>query len=467
MASLKKKSRRTYSGPSIICGNQGKITPQDQFKVTGSVSSRFGKPWYKIQFTSSRHSAWIPSKYVSLEGKVRIVEKSLTEKQSSPISDLNTEGLSGLQPEPVHTEPKETGAFKPQYSQVNATQSFDPCAQKKKVTYYKDHRIWHLKDNIVLTKAPHHQCSKTYELSQGKALISSGETDKYYAILFVEGDNLVSGYLKKSLYANQYVPMEPLPFKLDEARSDLLKDLLIERSAYWNSYSYLLLRIWKSIPGWYERYQTLIFSLIGIVLLIVRRTRRIIWLTSEAIAKALLLGLQDLFEWLKSQRASLPFSNWNTMIQGLHYSPQAFFQQVEHAIREKQIDHLRVSRVRMPEGGIFSPRREYLRVTRKSLCFDICGAPYGNGFFVSWWLGEIPSGALAILYRIPLLSWFAWGYERLLHTETYFTHDTRKMYQSLTHDAVMSVVDHITTENGMRSLTPEEKKPVMKGFFDA
>src|SRR5262249_42481631 len=46
------------------------------------------------------------------------------------------------------------------------------------------------------------------------------------------------------------------------------------------------------------------------------------------------------------------------------------------------------SRVDYHEGGILSVNREYLRVTRGAHSFDICGAPFGTGFFVSTWLVE-------------------------------------------------------------------------------
>ena len=34
---------------------------------------------------------------------------------------------------------------------------------------------------------------------------------------------------------------------------------------------------------------------------------------------------------------------------------------------------------------IASAKREYLRMQRGKYAFDICAAPFGNGFFVSWW----------------------------------------------------------------------------------
>lgn len=164
-------------------------------------------------------------------------------------------------------------------------------------------------------------------------------------------------------------------------------------------------------------------------------------------------------------KTSIPFSNWHTMIQGLEYSPKDFFAMLEVEIKNKDLKDIKISRVKMSEGGAFSAKREYLRVTRKNLAFDICGAPYGNGFFVSWWLGDLPSGLKAFLYRIPVVSWLVAVVENVAAPETYYTNDTRMMFQSLIHSAVTKSVDQITNNKGLKELTAEEKKPVMRDFF--
>ncbi len=164
-------------------------------------------------------------------------------------------------------------------------------------------------------------------------------------------------------------------------------------------------------------------------------------------------------------QVSIPFSHWHNTIQGLEYSPKDFFSLLDSAIKNKKLKDIKVSRIKMSEGGVFSANREYLRVTRKNLAFDICGAPFGNGFFVSWWLGDMPSGLLAFLYRIPVISWFAYFFEKFVKPETYYTHDTRLMFQSLIHSAVINSIDGITEEKGLKALTQDERKPLMRDFF--
>ncbi len=159
-------------------------------------------------------------------------------------------------------------------------------------------------------------------------------------------------------------------------------------------------------------------------------------------------------------------SHWSVMIEGLDASPQDFFSAVEASVQEKHLPETTHSRVDWREGGILSAKREYLRFRRKKLAFDICGAPFGNGFFVSWWLGEIPSGILGFLYRIPILSWFAYLFEKWFVTDTYYKFDTAGMYQSMIHAAVLAVVDDFTKEKGLRVLGSDERKPQMRDFFE-
>lgn len=155
-------------------------------------------------------------------------------------------------------------------------------------------------------------------------------------------------------------------------------------------------------------------------------------------------------------------SRWHTMIEGLQASPKDFFSSVEAAIKEKQLQGAKISRIKQQEGGVFSAHRDYLRVQRDELIYDLCGAPYGNGFFVSWWLGRKESGFWALLSSVPLVSLLA---RRMVKPVTYYKLDTASMFQSLVHSAVLGVVDDMTNRNGLKLLADSERKPVMKDFF--
>jgi hypothetical protein len=68
----------------------------------------------------------------------------------------------------------------------------------------------------------------------------------------------------------------------------------------------------------------------------------------------------------------------------LQFSSQEFYLLVEQLMTERRIPDVKISRVNYNEGNILSNKREYLRVARKEDMFDICAAPVGTGFFVSY-----------------------------------------------------------------------------------
>lgn len=150
------------------------------------------------------------------------------------------------------------------------------------------------------------------------------------------------------------------------------------------------------------------------------------------------------------------------MIEGLQASPLEFFGAVEAAVHKRKISQVKLSRVDWKEGGILSAKREYLQVRRKRHLFDICGAPFGNGFFVSWWLGTIESPLTNGIARIPIIGPLV---TNTINPMTYYKIDTAMMFQSLVHNAVLEVIDTETETKGVRQLAEFERKPVMRDFL--
>lgn len=215
--------------------------------------------------------------------------------------------------------------------------------------------------------------------------------------------------------------------------------------------------------------------------------------------------------------ATMPgvITHWHQLLEGLAASPMDFYAAVETAVERRQIPGAVRSRVDWHEGGVLSAKREYLRVKRGRHVFDICGAPFGAGFFVSSWLVEPRSpygplalvlllvglliaivvsmdalgfvkGLLLLIVGFPALFFLVnalsrdiegWDdalvampvvgpfYERIFRPATYYKIDTALMFQSAVHDAVLEVVDGLGRAKGLRALTELERKPTMREFF--
>lgn len=207
-------------------------------------------------------------------------------------------------------------------------------------------------------------------------------------------------------------------------------------------------------------------------------------------------------------------SHWHKLVENFEASPMEFYGELEAAIRRREIPNIGFGKIEHEEGGILAPRRVYLRVVRKKLTFDVCAAPFGKGFFFSWWLTETPPnvkalGCLALFLGVAfgIITFDSYGmqgcgyallflllgtwvglvsiregwflsedavletpiigkiYEFLFHPATYFKHDTALMFQDSVHAAVLEIVDGMLTTKGLRALAPEDRKPIVRLFL--
>lgn len=164
--------------------------------------------------------------------------------------------------------------------------------------------------------------------------------------------------------------------------------------------------------------------------------------------------------------ASFPevISSWSTLIENFQTSPQIFYAEVTKALETRQMPNAKIDRIAFRESHLLSAQREYLRISCKNdFYFAICGAPFGTGFFVSWWLLEPPAGCLATMFSgFPVLSMIA---RAMVKPWTFYRIDTATMFRTATHQAVLEVVDRITTQPNVKVLPEADRKPVMREFF--
>lgn len=203
-------------------------------------------------------------------------------------------------------------------------------------------------------------------------------------------------------------------------------------------------------------------------------------------------------------------SHWHQSVEGLSTSTLDFYAAVEKALREKEVADLRIERIEVPEHGILSAQRLYLGVSYGRLRFDICAAPFGKDFFFSWWLVKRTPGFAAlsgcastlVLLQVVFVVGATYGFFRsffyagiaiivagailrsssadrwhvvedtilatpvigLLYTKfvkpvTYYSEDTRLMFEDTVHRIVLDVVGGILTLNKLPQMRPQEVKP--------
>jgi len=153
-------------------------------------------------------------------------------------------------------------------------------------------------------------------------------------------------------------------------------------------------------------------------------------------------------------------SHWNHLVQGMQQSSNEFYSNVERELASQNLKDAKLERVNLAEGGIFSSKRQYLQVRRGDHVFHVCAAPFGNGFFISWWLGAIDKGFFS---KLPIIGVLIRDFVKPL---TYYKVDTALMFQSVTHGAVVAALDGMMNAKGLQSLSYLERKPEMRNLFD-
>ena len=185
---------------------------------------------------------------------------------------------------------------------------------------------------------------------------------------------------------------------------------------------------------------------------------------------------------------------WYVLFDNFETPAGEFYEVIESDLNVRDLTGLELSRVEYAEGGLLSAKREYLRMRRERLVFDVCAAPFGTLWFFSCRFAEIPveirlwevvvlllclSGTVwfyaslfgiilgpilfvasllsllvlmrntvslgmqdvdAALLQIPVVGAF---YERFLRVETYYREDTRLAYIDIVDKIVRARIEEL------------------------
>jgi hypothetical protein len=155
-------------------------------------------------------------------------------------------------------------------------------------------------------------------------------------------------------------------------------------------------------------------------------------------------------------------SHWNHRAEDVQVSADSFYKTVEDLLQVQNVEKIKLERVNFSEGGFFSAKREYLQICRGDDIFHVCAAPFGSGFFVSSWLGNVESGLWAWLLSKPIIGPLV---RRFIKPLTYYKIDTALMFQSIAQGAVTKALDDMLNAKGLRALSESERKPIMRDLF--
>lgn len=152
--------------------------------------------------------------------------------------------------------------------------------------------------------------------------------------------------------------------------------------------------------------------------------------------------------------ALLILSNWHQSIDNLQLSSAEFYKSMEKAIEDQKLPDVKLSLENLSEGGLFSSKRLYLRIIRRGLIFDICAAPFGTNFFISYWFGAESNGLINLLTKIPFIGKFL---AQRAQEKTYYQIDTENMFKECIVSTLFQEIDKVVKAKGLRSLTDAQK----------
>lgn len=150
-------------------------------------------------------------------------------------------------------------------------------------------------------------------------------------------------------------------------------------------------------------------------------------------------------------------SRWYHFFDGFQFSAQEFYQAVEQEVTARKVPDVQISRVTHAEKNILSAQREYLQIRHQEFIFEIGGANFGTGSFVSWWMYR----SVSWLERKVTESnsknkvFFEWMISKARHQT-----DKADMFKECISIAVKSAIETMTSGKGQRGLTELEYRPI-------
>jgi hypothetical protein len=210
--------------------------------------------------------------------------------------------------------------------------------------------------------------------------------------------------------------------------------------------------------------------------------------------------------------------HWYSLIASENFSSKEIYASIEGEIVAQKVPGLEISHIDLSEGGLLSEKREYLRMKRERLIFDVCAAPVGVNYFFSyrfyvepvivrvWELVAVIAAVMFLFYEsmkyigpflgpffiLTALCVFGWLmrnaigmglrdldatllkipavgpiYERFFRKDTYYRQDLRMAYGSIVSGIVKGEVESITAAKGVKLIREYSYSPFFGELYAA
>lgn len=131
----------------------------------------------------------------------------------------------------------------------------------------------------------------------------------------------------------------------------------------------------------------------------------------------------------------------------LQMSAREFYVLLKGMIEEYKYPDVLCEPVTLSEAGLFSSKREYLRISKQRYHYYVCASPFGKSFFISWWLKEDAYTAANVTRKF---GWFGRTIAARMESKTYYEIDTELMFTSSINSIIKIAVEKVKADKGYR-----------------
>jgi hypothetical protein len=135
----------------------------------------------------------------------------------------------------------------------------------------------------------------------------------------------------------------------------------------------------------------------------------------------------------------------------LQLSAREFYTLLKTMIAEYQYPDIKCEPVTLSESGIFSSKREYLRISKQRYHYYVCASPFGKSFFISWWLKEDAHTAANVTRKF---GWLGRRVATRMESKTFYEIDTEAMFTQSINAIIKMAVEKVKTDKGFRKDVP-------------
>lgn len=203
--------------------------------------------------------------------------------------------------------------------------------------------------------------------------------------------------------------------------------------------------------------------------------------------------------------------HWYSLVREENFSSSEFYDAIEVKLRSHEVPGLSLRRIDLLEGGALSDKRQYLRMQRERLTFDLCAAPVGVNYFFSYrfYLPKVRAGVfcyvavimgLGLLWALFAASDVYYGsaafvvvlligltmmlsedeahkssllempvlgdiYEQFFFKDTYYRKDMRMAYCSIVSTLVKEEFERVTAAKGVKLVREHTYSPQMDALY--